>query len=182
MEKFVETKRIILRKFSEEDLNDLYEYASVSGVGEMAGWPTHKSIEESKTVLDMFINQEHQYALVLKETGKMIGSFSLKEVSESIKAEFEGLLCCEFGYTVSKDYWGQGIMPEVTSAVIDFLFNKTDVDVITIEHFVDNKQSQRVIEKCGGVFYKNDVFDAKLLGKKFDTKRYLILKEDYMRR
>ena len=34
----LQTPRLILREWRESDLNDLYEYASVDGVGEMAGW------------------------------------------------------------------------------------------------------------------------------------------------
>ena len=40
--KFLETPRLLLRHWQAEDLEDLYTYASVEGVGEMAGWPHHK--------------------------------------------------------------------------------------------------------------------------------------------
>lgn len=43
----IETKRLILRSWRESDLNDFYEYASVDGVGEMAGWKHHESIKTS---------------------------------------------------------------------------------------------------------------------------------------
>ena len=43
--KVIETERLILRPFREEDLGDFYEYASVEGVGEMAGWKHHESID-----------------------------------------------------------------------------------------------------------------------------------------
>ena len=42
----IETNRLLLRSFKQSDLKDFYEYASIEGVGEMAGWPHHKSIEE----------------------------------------------------------------------------------------------------------------------------------------
>lgn len=44
----IKTERLILRPWKETDLDDFFEYASVDGVGEMAGWPHHKSKEESK--------------------------------------------------------------------------------------------------------------------------------------
>ena len=50
----LETERLILRPFRQEDLQDFYEYASVEGVGEMAGWRHHGSIEKSQEILDMF--------------------------------------------------------------------------------------------------------------------------------
>lgn len=39
----IETERLILRPFKQSDLDDFYEYASVEGVGEMAGWNTMKT-------------------------------------------------------------------------------------------------------------------------------------------
>jgi len=52
----LETSRLLLRPFCESDLADLYAYASVPGVGEMAGWPHHESIEASEGILRSFIN------------------------------------------------------------------------------------------------------------------------------
>ena len=55
--KIIETKRLILRPFAESDLSDFYEYASVEGVGERAGWKHHESIEESREILSKFIEK-----------------------------------------------------------------------------------------------------------------------------
>ena len=41
----IETPRLILRPWRMADLEDLYEYARVDGVGQMAGWQPHGSIE-----------------------------------------------------------------------------------------------------------------------------------------
>ena len=51
----VETARLLLRPWREGDVRDLYEYASIEGVGEMAGWKHHTSIEESEEILKSFI-------------------------------------------------------------------------------------------------------------------------------
>ena len=48
--KIIETKRLILRSFKPSDLDDFYEYASVDGVGEMAGWHHHESIDKSREI------------------------------------------------------------------------------------------------------------------------------------
>ena len=53
--KTLETERLILRNFKESDLDDLYEYAKVPGVGENAGWPHHEDIESTKKILNDFI-------------------------------------------------------------------------------------------------------------------------------
>ncbi|MDE5856431.1 MAG: GNAT family N-acetyltransferase, partial [Anaeroplasmataceae bacterium] len=59
----LETERLILRPFEENDLNDFNTYAKVEGVGEMAGWPHHQSIEESKKILNMFMEEKKTFAL-----------------------------------------------------------------------------------------------------------------------
>ena len=43
----IETNRLILREWNQEDLDDLFEYASVPGVGELAGWPHHPHNKKS---------------------------------------------------------------------------------------------------------------------------------------
>ena len=57
------TERLTLRPWKESDLNDLYEYASVDGVGQMAGWLPHKTIDTSKEILNIFIEAKRTFAL-----------------------------------------------------------------------------------------------------------------------
>ena len=49
--KIIETKRLILRSFKDTDLDDFYAYASVEGVGEMAGWHHHENKEKTAAML-----------------------------------------------------------------------------------------------------------------------------------
>jgi len=44
------TDRLVLRAFKQSDLDDFYEYASVEGVGEMAGWPHHESKDKTQYI------------------------------------------------------------------------------------------------------------------------------------
>lgn len=146
----IETQRLILRPWRETDLDDFYEYARVDGVGQMAGWAPHKSPEESARILQSFIRNKKTFALELKENGKVIGSLGLEERDE----DSSDLFGREIGYVLSKDYWGQGLMPEAVKAVIDYCFNTLNYDWLTCGHFERNNQSRRVIEKCGFVFLK----------------------------
>ena len=68
--KEIETKRLILRPFKQQDLEDFYEYAKVEGVGERAGWKHHESIDKSQSILDSFIDEDKTFAIVLKENNK----------------------------------------------------------------------------------------------------------------
>ncbi len=47
----LETERLILRRWEESDADDLYKYASDPDVGPIAGWPPHKSIDESRNII-----------------------------------------------------------------------------------------------------------------------------------
>ena len=152
----LETDRLILREWNEADLADLFEYAKVDGVGQMAGWNPHTSIQESKTILEMFIQGKMTFALELKENHKVIGSLGLETLSLSLGDAYENLAGREIGYVLSKDYWGKGLMPEAVNSVIQFCFEKENYDYLMCSHSVINSQSKKVIEKSGFRFVKEN--------------------------
>lgn len=143
----LKTDRLVLRPFSIDDLDDFYEYAKVDGVGQMAGWLPHKNKEESARILRSFIENKKDFAIVLD--GKVIGSLGIKKYGlEEKLTEFDGYQGREIGYVLSKDFWGQGLMPEAVEAVIDYLFNVRDLDFLLCGYYDFNAQSKRVQEKC----------------------------------
>lgn len=159
----IETERLILRPFRESDLYDFNEYASVPGVGEMAGWKHHETIEKTKEILKGFIEQDKTFAIVFKENNKVIGSLGIEKYGmEDILTEFFNYKGREIGYVLSKDYWGKGIMPEALKAVIDYLFNDLDLDFLTCGYYDFNNQSKRVQEKCGFKPYRKLVMQTRL--------------------
>ena len=68
--------------------------------------------------------------------------------------EFADKMGRELGYVLSKNYWGLGLMPEAVQEVVHWLFDEEQLDFIVCGHFVNNRRSQRVQEKCGFVHYK----------------------------
>lgn len=146
------TERLILRPWQPDDLDDLYEYASVDGVGQMAGWLPHGSKEKSQTILEMFIADKKVFALELD--GKVIGSLGIEEYNEKRYPEFDSLTGREIGYVLSKEHWGRGLMPEAVQAVIEYAFSTLELDFLMVGHFMRNSQSRRVIEKCGFQYRK----------------------------
>lgn len=148
----LKTNRLTLRTWTLEDLDDLYEYASVDGVGQMAGWLPHENKEKSLMILKMFIDEKKTFAIELND--KVIGSLGIEEYDEESLPEFSNKVGRELGYVLAKDYWGQGIMVEAVKEVVRYLFQEMKVDFIACAHFVDNEQSKRVQEKCGFVHYK----------------------------
>lgn len=153
--KIIETNRLILRPFKQTDLSDLYEYASVDGVGEMAGWSHHKNKEESQKILNMFIDEDKVFAICLKENEKVIGSIGVEKYGMEEKlTEFDGYKGREIGYVLSRDYWGKGIATEATKAIIDYLFYECGLDFLICGYYNFNFRSKRVQEKCGFKAYR----------------------------
>ena len=142
----IETERLILRPWVMDDLDDFYAYASIDGLGQMAGWTPHRSMEESEFILSLFMEGKKTFAIELKETGQVIGSLGIEEPEPDPEKEKLGR---EIGYALHKDYWGRGLMPEAVRAVITYCFDVLGYDYLTCSHFDWNTQSKRVIEKCG---------------------------------
>ena len=145
--KVFKTERLILREWRESDLEDFFYYARVPEVGNSAGWPPHKTIDDSKIILDRFMNNKHTFCL--EYNGKAIGSLGIQEYDEEVLKELDNLKAREIGYAMSKDFWGMGLMPEAVNRVIDYLFNDIKLDVIVCSHNEINYRSRRVQEKCG---------------------------------
>lgn len=153
--KFLETERIELRNFQEQDLEDIYRYAKEEGVGERAGWLPHQNIEESRAILyKVFLPNPDDYAIVDRKSGHVIGSFGLHKTSLRCSDDFPGKKVQELGYVLSKDYWGKGIMTEILSAAIQKWKEEKKADVLTAIVFSDNLASMHVLEKCGFRHYR----------------------------
>ena len=146
------TERLILRPWQMDDVDDLYEYARVDGVGQMAGWLPHENKEKSLEILKKFIDGKKTFAIEYE--GKVIGSLGIEQYNESELPEFADKRGRELGFVLSKAYWGQGIMPEAVKGVIQFCFKELKLDFLACGHFTDNPQSARVQEKCGFKHYK----------------------------
>ena len=172
----IKTRRLTLRPFCQDDLDDFYEYAKVDGVGQMAGWLPHKSLEESKDILDIFIAGKNQFALVYNN--KVVGSIGIEKYNEKELDEFSSLKGREVGYVLSKDYWGQGLMSEAIKGVVKYLFEEVKLDFIAGSFFKRNIRSKRVQEKNGFKFYKDIIYETRY-GTKEDSVYMILTKEEY---
>lgn len=172
----IKTDRLLLRAWQETDLNDFFEYASVPGVGEMTGWQHHESIDDSKKVLQAFLERKNELAITYRESGKVIGSVGLHESWANGDSAYAHLKMKNIGYVLSKDYWGKGIMPEAVKAVISYCFAEWDLDALTCGHSSSNRQSKRVIEKCGFSYVKQNEYYDTQLQMTFNGLRYILFR------
>ena len=141
------TERLRLRPWRPEDLEDLFAYASVDGVGQMAGWPPHTSRAVSQKILGGFIAGKKTFALEYR--GRVVGSLGIERYDEAQFPQLADVPCREIGYVLARDCWGQGLMPEAVRAVLRWLFTEAGLEAVLCGHSPRNRQSARVQEKCG---------------------------------
>ena len=139
-----ETERLILRPWAESDAEECFKYAQDPDVGPAAGWPVHKSVEQSRIVIRDVLMVPETYAIVLKETGLPIGSIGLHH--NDLAARDDEL---ELGYWLGKPYWGRGLVPEAAREVIRHAFADLKVARLWCGYYDGNVKSKRVQEKLG---------------------------------
>lgn len=147
----LKTQRLILRKWEESDAESLFEYAKNSEVGPVAGWPPHKSVEESKEIIKNVLNGAECYALCEKGNNIAIGSVELKLNGHTDMTERDDE--CELGYWLAQPFWGRGYMPEAAGKLLQRAFEELDMTTVWCGYYDGNQKSKRVQEKLGFVFH-----------------------------
>ena len=137
----METERIVLRPWRDDDAEALYKYASDPEVGPRAGWPPHKSVEESREIIRTLFNSDHMWAMELKATCEPIGCMGYFVHGESNIDIGEN--DAEVGY------WNQGLCTETLQMLIDYCFREKGFNTLWADYFPENPASGRVMEKCG---------------------------------
>ena len=144
----LETERLILRGWSEDDAPSLYKYASDGRVGPAAGWVPHTGVDYSRAIIRTVLAKDEIYAICLKGgNDEPVGSIGLtfKDCGDGKKSYREA----ELGYWVGVPYWGQGIATEAANEVLRHGFEDIGPDKIYCAYFSGNELSKRVQDKCG---------------------------------
>ena len=147
----LQTERLILRKWKESDAKSLYEYAKDPEVGPIAGWPPHKSVEESLSVIKDVFNGKECYAICEKDSDVAIGAIELKLNGHTDMTERDDE--CELGYWLGKPFWGRGYMPEAARELLRRGFEELGMTTIWCGYYEGNYKSKRVQEKLGFVYH-----------------------------
>ena len=145
----LETSRLILRPWNENDAEELYKYASDPEVGPPAGWVPHTSSEYSRGIIKTLLMHPEVYAVCLKEDGKPIGNIHLNFQTDMTDSKYE----CELGYWLGKPFWGRGIIPEAARALLHHAFEDLGVNAVWCGRYDNNDKSLRVQEKLGFVYH-----------------------------
>jgi len=148
---FIQTQRLMLRKFREEDFPDFCEYAMDKEMCRMVGWQDLADAAGAKAVFDKMCAEPRGYALVHKETGTVIGNFSVSALHPFLKQlpELQNKQGCVISFALSKKYQRQGLVSEAAAAVIDHLLRVEKMEFINAGYFSYNIPSKRLQEKLG---------------------------------
>lgn len=169
-------KRISLRAFCQDDLEDFYEYAKTPGLGEAAGWFHHKSLEDSKKVLDSFIKNKNILAIVKDK--KVIGSIGIHKYDEEFLPNLSDKKTAQLGFVLSSDYQGQGLMTEALELIISYLFDDYGLDVLVGGFYRGNFKSKSLHEKLNYKYYSSHLTKTNM-GTMEVTHEYILEKKDF---
>jgi len=171
----LETERLLLRPWRDEDAEDLYEYARDPQVGPSAGWMPHVDVEDSRNIIRTVLSAEGTCAVTIKALGdKGVGSAGVFP-SDAEEAKGEP----EIGYWIGRPFWGRGYIPEAVRGLLAYVFTETDAPRCWCAHFEGNDKSRRVIEKCGFTYRFTAESGPWPSGGMRATRFYCITKEEW---
>ena len=146
----ISTERLVLRRIKGDDVEDMYEYSSDARVTEYLTWSPHPdktyTLEYISYLQSRYRTGDfYDWAVVLKDSGKMIGTCGFTRFDYANNS-------AEIGYVLNTEYHGQGIATEAVKKVLEFGFEKLCLNRIEGKYMVENAASRRVMEKCSMTF------------------------------
>lgn len=139
----LETERLILRKFTEEDVEALFLILKDEEANKFLPWYPLKDREEAKRFYKERYAakyeqpQAYAYAICLKGDNFPIGYMKVDMEEHH-----------DFGYALRKEFWHQGIVTEASKAVVAQV-KKDGLPYITATHDRNNPRSGNVMRKVG---------------------------------
>ena len=172
----LETKRLYLRKFEDEDIDFVYSHFSNPNISEyLYDNDPPKSADEAKEILEWcmdFDSENHiRWCIVRKEDLIQIGTCGFHGHDQKNNA-------VEIGYDLSSAYWNQGYMSEALRAMLAFGFSHLGLNRTYAYVYVSNVRSNRLLEKLGftleGVIRDKHLFR----GKYYDHNLFSLLQRE----
>ena len=154
----LETDRLILRPFKEDDVTDVFEcWESDPDVAKYMFWTSHNDIEKTREWITFELGQIekqdwYRFAIVLKDTNILIGT-ALVYYEEEVE-------CWEIGYNLGKKYWGKGYTTEAMKRVIEFATEELKLLQIVGRYAKENPASGNVMRKLGFKYEKDIPYEC----------------------
>jgi RimJ/RimL family protein N-acetyltransferase len=171
----IETERILLREFTLEDCEAVFEFSMNKEVQKYTGDITLQTVNQAKDIIkNVWFSDYKKYgygrwAVVYKPVNKVIGFAGLKYLPELDETDI--------GYRFLPEYWGKGIATEVSKEIIKYGFEVLKLKKIIGITMTNNIASSKVLEKIGLGFYKYDSYKGEDENEKYNW--YKITKDKY---
>lgn len=146
MQDHYDTPRLVVRRPRPEDAADLWNnYTRDPEVTRYLIWCPHQDFGQTQAWVDYIANPDHEpqtsrYLLWHRATGQVIGGADIR---------FDGESSATFGYVLARAWWGQGLMTEAMTPLIQAVLALPGLHRIWAAHDVDNPASGRVMAKLG---------------------------------
>lgn len=175
----METERLKFRSIKKKDANDIFEYSSDPRTSRFLMWEPHESLEYTKRFIEVISakyksGEYNDWAIVLKENKKMIGTCGFTRIDERNNI-------AEIGYVINPEYWGKGLATEAAKKVVEFAFEELKVNRVEARFLYGNEGSLQVMKKIGMKFegYYRDALVVK--GKYRTVGVASILRREYIK-
>ncbi|MFB9928298.1 GNAT family N-acetyltransferase [Amycolatopsis halotolerans] len=178
---FLETDRLLLRRFTEDDVENLVQLDSDPQVMRfLTGEPTPRAEVEHK-ILPAILRDYHngpagRWAAIERETGEFIGWISLDPPEDGSTAELE------LGYRLMAKAWGRGYATEGARAVIHKGFSELGTQRVWAQTMAVNTPSRRVMERSGLTYVRtfHVHFDDPLPGTEHGEVEYALTRDEWV--
>jgi [ribosomal protein S5]-alanine N-acetyltransferase len=150
----LETDRLTLRPFETGDAQTVFDcWESDPEVAKYMLWTSHDDLNRTKEWIQFEVGQIdrddwYRFAVVLKETGNLIGTGLIYRAQAGE--------AWHIGYNLGRKYWGRGYATEAMRRIIQFAKEELGIREITAGHAKENTASENVLTKLGFV-YERDI-------------------------
>lgn len=172
----LESARLLLREFREDDYESTHAYACDPKVTQFTIFGPNSEQDTREFLLRAVAEQQEDprtpygMAIELKDTSRHIGAIGMR-----VQKGAAG----NFGYVLHKDYWGKGYMPEAARALLTFAFQELKLHRMIATCDPANISSIRVLEKLGMRREGHFIQDDWIKGRWRDSYLYAILAEEW---
>ncbi len=146
---FFETPRLILRPFRDQDILPFSSYRSDPEVAKYQGWDIPFTIEQAANFVREMnaktpseAGQWYQIAIELKSSGQMIGDCAFHRLADDPAQ-------AEIGFTLAREFHGQGYGTEAISRLLDYLFVDLNLHRVRANCDPQNIASIKLLQKVG---------------------------------
>ena len=169
MGEFIETKRLLLRCWQEEDAEELYKLCLDQRL-RLSGVSSYRNIEESRNTIRSWKQNPEMRAIIQKEDQRLIRFILLGDMNRYPQYK-------EVEYAVAANHRNHGFATEALSAMLEYTFSERDTEVVAAWVRSFNNESVRVLEKC---HFTHEGTLRKHARDRGDTLCYSILREEWM--